>query len=287
MTPLRASVPATPWQPRPAIRLSAWAHATATIAVAAQPELWPAALGAVALNHALLGGLGLWPSSLLLGQTLCRLPEPAAGRVALTFDDGPDPETTPRVLDLLARHGARATFFCIGARAERHPALVRAMLAAGHAVGNHTMHHPYGFAARTLRGQRAEVAAAQAVLAGTGPVPTLFRAPAGLRSPLTDPVLHEFGLTHVSWTRRACDTRIADPARVLRRLTVGLAGGDILLLHDGNAARDADGVPVVLPALAALLPLLAARGLSPVALSAPATAPVAMPAAAAAAGSRA
>lgn len=271
-----------PWRPAPAVRLSVWAHAAAAVGLAARPDAWPAALGALAANHALLALFGLWPSSTLLGGNMRRLPEPAAGRVALTFDDGPDPETTPRVLDLLARHGARATFFCIGERAARHPGLVRAIHAAGHAVGNHTMHHPHGFAARSLRGQRREVAAAQAVLAALGPPPTLFRAPAGLRSPLTDPVLHDLGLVHVAWTRRAWDTFSADPGRVLRRLTDRLAPGDILLLHDGNAAPMPDGTPVVLPVLEVLLPLLAARGLSSVALAPPDAVPAAMPAAAAA-----
>lgn len=270
------------WRPRPAIRLSGLTHAGAAIAVAARPDVWTLALATLLANHALLGLFGVWPSSTMLGETLRRLPEPAAGKVALTFDDGPDPETTPRVLDLLGLHGARATFFCIGARASRHPDLVRTMHRRGHTVGNHTMHHPNHLAAHSFRGQRQEITLAQLELAKLGPAPTLFRAPLGLRSPLTDPVLHELGLRHVSWTRRAYDTVTAYPSRVPGRLTRGLASGDILLLHDGNAARTPDGTPVVLPVLEALLPLLGARGLTCVPLSPSVAPPTAKPATAAA-----
>jgi peptidoglycan/xylan/chitin deacetylase (PgdA/CDA1 family) len=87
-------------------------------------------------------------------------------------------------------------------------------------------------------------------------MPTFFRAPAGLRNPFLAPVLHREGLTLASWTRRGFDTRERDAARVLQRLTRGLAAGDILLLHDGNAARDAQGRPVILDVLPALLAAL-------------------------------
>lgn len=253
------------WRPPPLVGASIVAHAAAAALLAARPDLWGGILAALFGNHALLG-LGLRPSSQLLGPTLRRLPA-ANGRVALTFDDGPDPLVTPRVLDLLDRHGARATFFCIGDRAARHPELVRELHRRGHAVGNHTMHHPHDFALHGPAGQRREIEAAQAVLGAHGPTPVLFRAPLGLRNPTTDPVLHAAGLTHVSWTRRGLDTRCDDPARVLRRLCRGLAAGDILLLHDGNVARTPGGKPVVLPVLAGLLAVLAARGLRAVSLT--------------------
>ena len=96
----------------------------------------------------------------------------------------------------------------------------------------------------------------------TGRRPTAFRAPAGLRNPFLDPVLHRLGLNLVSWTRRGFDTRERDPARVLARLTRGLAGGDILLLHDGHAARSrSSAAPVVLDVLPPLLAALRDAGL--------------------------
>lgn len=255
------AVTAELWRPRPAVRASIYLHAVAAVLLAARPGLWRAVVGGLLLDHSLLTVFGLWPSSSLLGHTVRRLPEPCAGRVALTFDDGPDPDVTPRVLDLLDRHGARATFFCIGSRAAKHPGLLREIRRRGHTVGNHTMHHPHHFAACGFGAQRREVAAAQAVLGADALPPRLFRAPVGLRNPLLDPVLHGLGLAHVSWSRRGYDTRCGDPATVLARLSHHLRAGDILLLHDGNCARTPAGLPVVLPVLEALLALLASRGL--------------------------
>jgi peptidoglycan/xylan/chitin deacetylase (PgdA/CDA1 family) len=113
-----------------------------------------------------------------------------------------------------------------------------------------------------------EIGDAQALLADvTGVKPHCFRAPAGLRNPLLDPVLHRLGLHLVSWTRRGFDTREADSQRVLGRLTRGLAAGDILLLHDGNARRTAAGVPVLLEVLPRLLEACRIGGLQPVTLA--------------------
>src|SRR5260370_42646728 len=113
---------------RPAPLLSAWAglHAAAAAALAVAPHHWRMAAAALVGNHTLLAGAGLWPRSRLLGPNLRRFSGAAArrGEVALTFDDGPDPRVTPAVLDCLERYGVRASFFCIGRRAETHPELV-------------------------------------------------------------------------------------------------------------------------------------------------------------------
>lgn len=266
-----ASAPAaaTPWPMPPLLRISAAVHLAAVIGFAARPEHGLAWLGAVALNHAVLTAAGLWPRADWLGPNLVRLPPAAVARreVALTIDDGPDPEVTPAVLDLLDAAGAKATFFCIAERARRHPALLREILRRGHSVQNHSLHHRHTFSLLGPEGYRREIAAAQSVfVALTGQAPTLFRAPAGLRNPFLDPVLHRLGLRLASWTRRGYDTREADPARVLARLVRGLAAGDILLLHDAHAARAADGRPVILAVLPELLARLRADGLRPVTL---------------------
>jgi peptidoglycan/xylan/chitin deacetylase (PgdA/CDA1 family) len=259
-------------------RASMLAHGVGAAALAVQPGLWPWVLGGVVLNHAILA-CGMHPRSGLIGQNLARLPA-ASGAVAITFDDGPEPEVTPRVLDLLDAQAARATFFLIGERAARHPALVREILRRGHAVGNHTHRHPLGFAAWGPWRQRREVAAAQAAIAEAGGVaPRLFRAPAGLRNPLLDPVLAAEGLSLVSWTRRGYDTVARRPERVLARVTRGLGPGDILLLHDGNCRSGPDGRPTVLAVLPALLRAVAAAGLTAVALEGDAAAPQAAAAA--------
>jgi peptidoglycan/xylan/chitin deacetylase (PgdA/CDA1 family) len=238
--------------------------------MALHPAWWPGLAATVAGNHLVLGAAGMWPRSQWVGPAIHRLPA-AAPAAALTFDDGPDPAVTPRVLDLLAAAGAHATFFCIGERARANPALVRQIIAAGHAVANHTLTHPLAFAFHPPSGLRREVERAQAVLADiTGHAPRWFRAPMGVRSPLLDPVLHRAGLHQVTWTRRGYDTRCRDPALVLRRLVRGLSAGDVLVMHDGNGARMPDGTPLVLRVLPEMLAALAARGLTGVALPPPA-----------------
>ena len=260
----------TRWRPTPFIVASIALHvaAAAAVIVAGGAWLWWS-LAAVAANHAVLTVLGMWPRSTLLGPNLTRLPPAAAarGEIALTFDDGPDPEVTPQVLDLLDRANARATFFCIAERAASHPELVREIARRGHAVENHSRGHLPTFPMLGLGGIRREISAAQHVLAElAGRAPRFFRPPAGLRNPLLDPVLHDMGLKLVSWTRRGFDTRHADAALVGGRLARGLAGGDILLLHDGHCARNANGQPVVLEVLPRLLEEARGRGLRPVTL---------------------
>jgi len=168
---------------------------------------------------------------------------------------------------VLDAEGARATFFCIAARAARHPALCREIVRRGHSVQNHTQRHSHTFSLLGPRGLEAEIGAAQAALADiTGTRPRFFRAPAGMRNPFLAPVLQRLELQLVSWTRRGYDTVQREPARVLRRLTARLAAGDILLLHDGHAARTADAEPVILAVLPALLRGLRSRGLAAVTL---------------------
>ena len=251
------------------LKASIACHAGVGLAVAAQPGLWPWALGALAGNHALITATGLWPRSTWLGANLHRLPAAAAarGEVAITIDDGPDPAVTPGVLDQLDAAGARATFFSIAAQAAQHPALCREIVRRGHAVENHTQRHSHHFSMLGPRGFAREITQAQDTLAQiTGRAPQFFRAPAGLRNPFLGPVLQRQGLQLVSWTRRGFDTVRTDPAEVLARLTRGLGAADILLLHDGNAARTASGRPVVLEVLPGLLRSIAHLGLGTVTL---------------------
>jgi len=258
-----------PWSPTPAARASLWLHGLGLCALAAWPAGWPWVAGAIAANHAILGLAGMWPRSRMLGPNLLCLPEAAIrrGEVALTFDDGPDPAITPRVLDLLEAHGATASFFLIGRRALHHPALAREILCRGHDIGNHTYRHPHGFACWGPGAMWREIMAAQRAIADTvGAEPRFFRPPLGLRSPLLDPALAATGLDYVSWTRRGLDGWFGNPDAVLRRLTRGLAAGDILLLHDAGCVRSPSGRPVVLEVLPALLDRIRALGLRPVSL---------------------
>ncbi|MBS0454531.1 MAG: polysaccharide deacetylase family protein [Proteobacteria bacterium] len=229
----------------------------------------PWALAAVVFNHVVITVAGLLPRSTLLGRNVSRLPAAAVARaeVAITIDDGPDPEVTPAVLDLLDAAGQKATFFCIADRVAAHPALAREIVRRGHSIQNHTARHRHDFSFLGPKGYANELERAQRMLAQVlGQAPTCFRAPAGFRNMFLAPVLQRMDLTLVSWTRRGFDTREGDAQRVLGRLTRGLAAGDILLLHDGNAARSPQGRPVLLEVLPQLLSRLQAQGLHSVTL---------------------
>ena len=277
-TVTQAAAPAVGWRLPVLVKASVAWHLGAGLAAAAMPLQWPWAVGAVALNHALLTATGLWPRSTWLGQNMLRLPAAAALRneIAITLDDGPDATVTPAVLDLLDAHAARATFFCIADRARAHPELCREIVRRGHSVQNHSQRHSHRFALLGPAGFAREIGAAQQTLAEiTGLVPRFFRAPAGLRNPLLAPVLQRMNLDLVSWTRRGYDTVQRRPATVLARLANTLAAGDILLLHDGNAARADDGRAVVLGVLPGLLRKVEQLGLRTVTLPQGASAEIA------------
>ena len=253
------------WHPSPTIWASVALHGVAAAAVALQPGVWPWALGAVAANHVGLTAVGLWPRSRLLGPNITRLPDAlaAAHKVALTFDDGPNPAITPWVLDELDKHAAKATFFCVGQHVRAHPELTREIVKRGHVIENHSNLHSHAFSTFGLKRLRLDIEAAQATIAEhTGRKPVLFRAPAGLRSPLLEPVLAHCGLQLTSWTRRGFDTVERDQEKVFHRLDKNLSAGDILLLHDGASAAHRNGRPIIFEVLPRLLTRFDTLGLS-------------------------
>jgi peptidoglycan/xylan/chitin deacetylase (PgdA/CDA1 family) len=262
------------WRPTALIRGSVALHLAAVGVALARPPLWPWALSVVVADHLLLTAAGLWPKSRLLGPNWTHLPAAAAdartpGAIAITIDDGPDPEITPRVLALLEAHSAKATFFCIGERVARHPALARDIVQRGHAIENHSQRHLHHFPLLGPRALAGEIGRAQQTIAAeTGEVAQFFRAPAGLRNPFLEPVLARANLRLVSWTRRGFDTVSGSAPRVLGKLTRHLQDGDILLLHDGHAARTAAGGAVILEVLPPLLAAAAAARLTPITLRA-------------------
>ena len=255
----------------PLLKASIGVHAAAAGVALALPQAAWWALGGVVLNHSVLAAAGLWPRSSWLGPNLTRLPQAAAERneIALTIDDGPDPQVTRAVLELLERLDVRATFFCIAERARAHAALTREIVARGHSVQNHSHLHRHNFSLLGPHAIADEITRAQDTLTElSGIRPICFRAPAGLRNPFLDPVLHRQNLKLVSWTRRGFDTRERDPQRVLARLSDGLARGDILLLHDGHAARSVAGQAVILQVLPRLVARCREAGLHAVTLPA-------------------
>ena len=205
----------------------------------------PGALPAAATTAAALGLLAggaiyasAWPTSQIFGRTLISGPDP--NEIALTFDDGPNDAATPQLLDVLARHNVRATFFAIGSYARQQPALTRQIVSAGHILGNHTMHHPrlsIQSAAR-IRQELADTSALLEDIAGTAI--KLFRPPFGARRPYVLSVAREFGLTPVMWNVTAHDWNPIGRARILANLESGIARNrrlrraSNLLLHDGG-----------------------------------------------------
>lgn len=194
-------------------------------------------------------------------DVISRGPDDARG-VALTFDDGPSPEHTPRVLGLLDAAGARATFFVIGRKAEAHPELVREIVARGHAVGVHGYAHDRLFSLRSGRAIEEDLRRAVEVIERiTGERPTLIRPPIGHTSPPMARVIRELDLEVIGWSARGLDgLGRARPERVAARVIPGLEDGAIILLHDA-AERD-DHRPAGVDALPRILEAMRAKELT-------------------------
>ncbi|OGS97468.1 MAG: hypothetical protein A3H31_02375 [Gallionellales bacterium RIFCSPLOWO2_02_FULL_57_47] len=258
------------WLTTPALQLSAAVHSVSALLVILNPGNWQWALGAVLFNHAILTAGVLRPKSVLLGPNMTHLPAAATrrGEVSLTFDDGPDPEITPLVLDLLDRYGAKASFFCIASKVSAYPELAREIIKRGHSLENHTYCHPYAFALFGPGGIVREIESSQATIcAVTGVAPGFFRAPMGFRPPFLAPAVDRAGLRCATWTRRGFDTFAINPEAVLQRLLRGLAAGDILLLHDGRPNRPNRNTKIIREVLPRLLEHLQTLGLKSVSLT--------------------
>lgn len=177
--------------------------------------------------------------------------------VALTFDDGPDPVDTPKLLDLLRAKGVRVTFFVVGKRADQYPEIVRRAWAEGHLIANHTWSHDSLFCFLMPRRLRAEIErGTESVRRSCGFRPRLFRSPVGLRHPLLAPYLEDAGLEYVSWSIRTLDTFTANSSVLARSILSRAASGDIILLHD-HLPR---GTGAMLEALPQVIDTLRERG---------------------------
>ena len=220
------------------------------------------AFGILAGGHALWLWATLVPGCGWWGPVVREVP--GSKSVWLTIDDGPDPEDTPRLLELLDAAGAKATFFVIGERALRHPELIQAILAAGHEVGNHTQRHRAGaFWCLPGRMVAEEIEACQQGLRALGVEKVRwFRAPAGFRNHAVHPVLRRLGLRLVGWSVRGFDGVSADAEKVSARLRAGVRPGAVVLMHEGRLADD--GHRLAPQVLASLLADLEKRGLQAV-----------------------
>ncbi len=181
--------------------------------------------------------------------------------VALTFDDGPDEQFTPRVLEILAREKVPACFFAVGERAQAKPEILRAIAAAGHIIGNHSHTHAWNINFALHGRLRREVAACgDAVKAAIGRTPAFYRAPFGFKNPALGDVLAEQGLACIGWQVRGFDAVGGTPEGIARRIVFKARAGGVLLLHDGAGLQGTSDRSATLAALPMIIEGLRARG---------------------------
>jgi len=214
-------------------------------------------IGLAALGISVVGGAihgAFHRNSFVFGPALGKI-ESNRKVVALTFDDGPNPDATPRILDTLREKGVRATFFVLGSHAERWPELVRRISHEGHQIGNHGYFHrklqfksPF-YVSRDIR------LGIRAIRRAGAPTPRYFRAPHGFRSPWTTPIASSYGERTVGWSLGVWDSDRPGVDEIVRRTLEGVEPGSIVLLHDGDGYNpDGDRMQT-----AAALPLIIDR----------------------------
>jgi len=226
------------------------------------PALWVVASVFVAYVGVILSGV-FFPCLGMYATVYCAAPRDVAA-VALTFDDGPDPRTTPAVLDILEQHEAVATFFVVGHKVDKYPEVVRQIVARGHALGLHGYRHDRLFALQPPARVAADIERTRdAVESACGVRPRIFRPPIGFVSPRTAAGARRAQAPLIGWSARAYDGMgHVPPERVLRRIEPGLRAGAIVLLHDASE-RD-DFTPAAIEALPRILENIRRRGLSTV-----------------------
>ncbi len=214
--------------------------------------------GVIALSLALLLSvlspiLALFPLSLFLLACLVApffprfgffLPvisrgSPAGNQVALTFDDGPSPLSTPILLDLLARHNLPATFFVVGRQAAKYPDLITAIMAQGHTIGNHSWRHDPMLMLRTPKTLQEDIHTTQEILTKQGIRPRVFRPPAGITNPRLKRVLARENLLTITYSCRAMDGGNRNVRNLAAKILRRLRSGDIIMLHDLPPQRQA------------------------------------------------
>jgi peptidoglycan/xylan/chitin deacetylase (PgdA/CDA1 family) len=220
------------------------------------------ALGVLAVLLAVLAwqvfdvNAGLWV------PTLYRAAKPVAA-VALTFDDGPDPEFTPRVLEILRAKNVPATFFVIGLRARTRPDLLVQIDAAGHLVGNHTDRHGAWFHFQLWPALRRDLAACSATVRGAiGKEPVFFRSPQGFKNPALGDVVREMGLKVVGWQARGFDSIEHDADKIVRRIASRIRPGGVVQMHDGPSVAGPESRRAMLVALPRVIDEIRASGLT-------------------------
>lgn len=216
----------------------------------------PAVAAGVAVAGAALHGV-YYRNSPIFGRAIGSLPT-SDRAVALTFDDGPNPIATPRILDALAARGVKATFFVLGRHADRWPELVRRMSDEGHVIGNHGFFHRKLHVHGPAYVRRDLTMGVESIERAASVRPRLFRAPHGFRNPWVSPIATSLGERTVGWSLGVWDSSRPGVDVIVRRTVDGSRPGSILLLHDGDGydmdgdrTQTADAVPKIVDELGA------------------------------------
>jgi peptidoglycan/xylan/chitin deacetylase (PgdA/CDA1 family) len=187
-----------------------------------------AAAAAATASYQSMAPTGQW-----YGKTFTGLAR-GTKQIALTYDDGPNDPHTPQLLEVLARHNVKATFFMIGRYAQQRPDLARAVARAGHAIGNHTFTHPL-LTFKSDAEIRRELSGCRAALSdAVGQHTNLFRPPFGGRRPAVLRIARELGMEPVMWNVTGYDWTAPPAAEIERKVASKIRGGDVILLHDGG-----------------------------------------------------
>lgn len=153
--------------------------------------------------------------------------------IAITFDDGPNPEFTPKTLELLQKYNAKATFFCIGKNVEKHPEIIQKIIAEGHQIGNHSYAHSNNYGFLSTKKIIADITKAQECIKKiTETENQLFRPPFGVSNPNIAKAIKKIHLQPIGWSIRSYDTIAKEPKKVFKKIISKLKKGDIILLHD-------------------------------------------------------
>jgi len=196
--------------------------------------MFPALIGLTAAAAASAAGYqSMAPSAQWYGQTFAG-GMPGSKQITLTYDDGPNDPHTLKLLDVLAKHSVRATFFMIGRYVQQRPDIARAVAQAGHVIGNHTFTHPLLTFKSEAQTRAQLVDCRHALEDAVGEHSNLFRPPFGGRRPATIRIARELGLQTVMWNVTGYDWNAPPAAVIEKKVTRQMRGGDVILLHDGG-----------------------------------------------------
>ncbi len=213
-----------------------------------------------ALGLSVIGGVmhgAFHRNSFVFGRALGRLPT-TKRVVSLTFDDGPNPDATPRILDTLAELGVKATFFILGSHAERWPDLVRRVASEGHQIGNHGYFHRKLHFKLPFYTRKDIALGKRAIERAGGATPRFYRAPHGFRNPWVTAIASSMGERTIGWTLGVWDSDRPGVSAIVQRTLAGVEPGSIVVLHDGDGydpdgdrSQTADALPGIIEGLRA------------------------------------